>query len=164
MAIRNSDRVPLVCPVCETTFMKSSYQQITCSKVCSYTYQNRKKTRKINDKNCARCGKDMKHKKSHAIYCSMTCKSMDHTTKKRAKSNLTVVRRREIYERDSGICYICNSKIEFSKYQADHIIPISRGGEHTKENLAVTCSRCNQVKGTKIGIKQLEKLQELRIN
>jgi len=103
-------------------------------------------------------------KRIHALYCSMTCKSMDHTSKKRAKTQLKVARRYEIYERDKGICYLCNKKVEFKSYEADHIIPISRGGEHSMQNLAVTCMRCNRSKGSKIGVTELKKLHELRPN
>lgn len=33
--------------------------------------------------------------------------------------------------------------------EQDHIIPLSRGGTHTAENVCPACSQCNSIKGTK---------------
>lgn len=51
-----------------------------------------------------------------------------------------------IYKRDQFSCGYCGSKQSLT---IDHIIPRSRGGEDTWENLVTSCSRCNTKKGNK---------------
>ena len=43
-------------------------------------------------------------------------------------------------------CAYCGKDIS-AHYEFDHIIPQSRGGENTIENIAPTCSKCNGSKG-----------------
>ena len=52
-----------------------------------------------------------------------------------------------VYRRDQGRCRECgsNSYLEF-----DHIIPRSRGGATSENNLQLLCRRCNQAKGSRI--------------
>lgn len=40
-------------------------------------------------------------------------------------------------------CYYCKTTIEGIKCHIDHVLPISRGGAHSIENLCVSCSKCN---------------------
>ena len=51
-----------------------------------------------------------------------------------------------IYKRDQYSCGYCGSKQSLT---IDHIIPRSRGGGDTWENLVTSCSRCNTKKGNK---------------
>jgi hypothetical protein len=138
--------------------------QKTCSYFCGYTRQNNKKKRGITNKgSCARCGNSLEHKKSHAIYCSKTCKSMDHNFKHRSKTRVQgVARRKEIYERDAGACYICKKPLDLADVHLDHLIPVAKNGNSDANNLAVSCGFCNRSRGTRIGIEQLAKLDELR--
>ena len=55
-----------------------------------------------------------------------------------------------IYERDKGTCWMCGCKPEGKHLHFDHVIPISKGGPHTEENLRVACSQCNWKKGARI--------------
>ena len=55
-----------------------------------------------------------------------------------------------IWSRDQGICHICHLPVERSELHYDHIIPLSKGGEHTTDNIAVSHSWCNLRKGAKI--------------
>jgi hypothetical protein len=165
MAIVKKPTETRVCEYCQNSYVVTRHWQKTCSYKCGYYFQNSKKKQDIsNFGNCARCGKSLAHKKSHALYCSTTCKSMDHTFKHRSKTRFaTTARRQEIYIRDNSSCYMCLTKLEFSKIELDHLIPVSRGGDSSSENLAVSCMFCNRSRGSKIGIRQLEKLHELRI-
>lgn len=44
-------------------------------------------------------------------------------------------------------CYLCGDSItDLSKAEVDHVMPLSKGGEHTIENLSWTHERCNQLK------------------
>ena len=50
--------------------------------------------------------------------------------------------RRAVFLRDGGRCQYCGDKAE----SIDHVIPRSRGGEHTWENVVAACERCNSAK------------------
>ncbi len=50
--------------------------------------------------------------------------------------------RRAIFARDGFRCQYCNGQAE----NVDHVIPRSRGGLHTWENVVAACRRCNASK------------------
>lgn len=56
-----------------------------------------------------------------------------------------VLSRRNIMRRDNFACQYCGKK---SKLTIDHIIPKSRGGADTWENLTTACEKCNVKKGS----------------
>jgi len=58
--------------------------------------------------------------------------------------------RKAIYERDNYTCYICGKEFSERKLSLDHIIPTSRGGKNSWENLITCCSECNFRKGDKL--------------
>lgn len=43
-------------------------------------------------------------------------------------------------------CYWCLNEFPPSECQADHIIPLAKGGAHSIENLCIACISCNQSK------------------
>lgn len=53
-----------------------------------------------------------------------------------------------VYRRDQGRCVYCGST---ENLQLDHIIPFSKGGATTLENLQLLCQKCNLEKSNKIG-------------
>jgi 5-methylcytosine-specific restriction endonuclease McrA len=62
----------------------------------------------------------------------------------------------DIMGRDGGRCQLCGCKVKmptgtWSKQMAtlDHIIPLSRGGAHTMDNVQLACAQCNSTKGAK---------------
>ncbi|MFW6359768.1 MAG: HNH endonuclease [Chroococcales cyanobacterium] len=55
--------------------------------------------------------------------------------------------RRNILERDSHTCQYCFYKGE--KLTLDHVIPRSRGGGDSWENIVTACVRCNVKKGNR---------------
>lgn len=52
-----------------------------------------------------------------------------------------------IYRKNNGICQKCGIKCDWNNYEADHILPWSRGGKTEIENGQVLCSSCNSSKG-----------------
>jgi 5-methylcytosine-specific restriction endonuclease McrA len=154
------------CEWCKGSFQERRYKQKYCSYVCGYSAKNynRKqltgpKPRKVNQ--CLRCGAAMEHKKSHALYCSKTCKSMDHNFMHRGGTRLSKARRQRIIDRDKATCYSCGSKLQISDIELDHLIPVSKGGTSDAQNVAVSCVKCNRQRGNKIMLIQLKKLAEL---
>lgn len=53
-----------------------------------------------------------------------------------------------VWNRDGGKCVYCGST---ENLQFDHIIPFSKGGATTVENLQILCQKCNLKKSNKIG-------------
>lgn len=53
-----------------------------------------------------------------------------------------------VYKRDGGRCQECGTTEDL---QLDHIIPFSKGGATTVENLQLLCGKCNRAKSNKIG-------------
>ena len=47
--------------------------------------------------------------------------------------------RKAVFARDGGSCQYCGTVAE----NIDHVLPRSRGGEHTWENVVASCRRCN---------------------
>ena len=56
---------------------------------------------------------------------------------------IPAVSRREILRRDHHTCQYCGGTKHLT---IDHIIPRSKGGKHTWDNVVVACERCNQHK------------------
>lgn len=154
----------LCCAYCKKSFIPAISWQITCSKKCGYMHQNSKRKREITNFGlCLRCGISLQHKRAKAMYCSKSCKSMDHVFKHRSKTRIVgTARRNEIFLRDSQKCYMCLKKLGHKEFHLDHLVPVSRGGDNSENNLAVSCRYCNQSRGSRIGILQLSKLFELR--
>lgn len=46
-----------------------------------------------------------------------------------------------------GLCFYCDGSLD--NYHIDHIIPLSKGGEHQLHNLVLSCPTCNLKKGNK---------------
>ena len=52
-----------------------------------------------------------------------------------------------VYYRDHGMCQYCEQPLDLKQTTYDHVIPKSRGGEHTWENVVTSCKSCNNAKG-----------------
>ena len=60
----------------------------------------------------------------------------------------------EVFERDNYICQLCGiktlpnlkSQYHSKRPELDHIIPLSKGGEHSKRNTQCLCRKCNMEK------------------
>ena len=61
--------------------------------------------------------------------------------------------RRAVFARDGWVCQYCGSTAE----NVDHVVPKSRGGQHTWDNVVAACKRCNSRKenrlASEIGLK-----------
>ncbi len=58
--------------------------------------------------------------------------------------------KKALWHRDSGECQYCSKNVTISNATIDHVIPKSRGGGHTWENLVIACSKCNGKKGSRL--------------
>lgn len=71
----------------------------------------------------------------------------------------------KLYQRDNGICHICGDKCDFEDFtrgkngcfivgitypSIDHVIPISKGGMHSWDNVKLAHHYCNTLKSNKV--------------
>ena len=68
---------------------------------------------------------------------------------------------KEIFERDGWICQLCHKKVNKRlKYprqlsaSLDHIVPLSKGGEHSRKNCCLAHLKCNVTKQNRSVIQQ----------
>ncbi|MBO4371130.1 MAG: DUF262 domain-containing protein [Paludibacteraceae bacterium] len=57
--------------------------------------------------------------------------------------------KREVYERQAGICPICGKHFEIEQMEADHITPWVEGGRTVASNCQMLCRDCNRRKSSK---------------
>ena len=92
-------------------------------------------------------------------YCSSECKvAMDNTRRARYRggSKVRAVSYKTIYDRDGGNCQICGKKVSI-RYKwpnllagsMDHIVPLSKGGEHVESNIQLAHLGCNLSKNNR---------------
>lgn len=55
--------------------------------------------------------------------------------------------RRQVFERDGHACVYCGGD---DRIACDHILPLSKGGLSTLDNLATACRPCNSSKGDRL--------------
>src|ERR1700693_2976098 len=55
--------------------------------------------------------------------------------------------RRNIFARDNNQCQYCGKRFPTSELSLDHVLPRSKGGTNTWENIVCACINCNVKKG-----------------
>ncbi len=60
------------------------------------------------------------------------------------------ISRKNILLRDQHTCQYCDQRFGAGELTLDHVIPRSRGGANTWENLVACCLRCNNLKGDRL--------------
>jgi 5-methylcytosine-specific restriction endonuclease McrA len=109
-------------------------------------------------KACPRCGKSIATDKTVVRkYCSPTCRKATARKTRQARLRLGYVEHVSmtvLRERDHDTCRICGKPVDFSKQQPDpsaatidHVVALTRGGEHSYGNTQLAHFRCNTVKG-----------------
>lgn len=53
-----------------------------------------------------------------------------------------------LFVKQSGKCFYCGDIL--NTYQVDHVIPVSRGGSNSPDNLVLACEFCNKSKGNRL--------------
>ena len=86
-------------------------------------------------------------KKIHSVYRSFDYPSIVRLALYvRVPYKRIILSRKNILRRDNHKCQYCGSGLHLT---IDHIIPKSRGGEDSWENLITACIKCNNKKGNR---------------
>lgn len=117
-----------ICINCEERFPGNNKQRLHCSPECS-----------------------------DATYAERNWKHASARQKRMKKAFVEKFDRREIFERDGWVCGICHEPVDKTlrhpdpmSASLDHIIPISKGGAHSRENAQCAHWLCNMSKGAKV--------------
>ena len=120
---------------------------------------------------CKNCGKEFCQMvtgyNSH-LYCSEVCQKRWFNRKANEKRYRKLIARRhdtdisldKLFKRDRGVCYLCGRECDWTdgEHKAgtfiagdtypsiDHVVPVSKGGTHTWDNIKLACRRCNLMK------------------
>ena len=106
--------------------------------------------------------------------CTHKAKEARHDAKRRARIASQIIdvdiTNKKLYERDNGICYLCGGKCDWNDFEIrngyfitghmypsiDHVIPLSKGGLHSWDNVKLSHKICNSVKADDYDEEDLE--------
>lgn len=111
---------------------------------------------------CPSCFREFAPERKRQAYCSNTCKKREqnrskeirrrHKLKENGKIDYSITLS-AVIEKHKKICAICGEKVDMSVHSnhddypsIDHIIPVSKGGTHTWDNVQLAHRRCNNKK------------------
>lgn len=137
-----------------THHSQESVRQIV-QEIGVFDYRNTERT-------CGVCGKRFIPRQQHQKWCSRNCRNYANPGDDRKRCRRygvyfdPKIRREDVFERDKYICQICGIKCDPNDRSwgssgathptIDHIIPLSKGGTHTWDNVQCACALCNSVK------------------
>ena len=62
---------------------------------------------------------------------------------RKADAFIEAIDRQIVFARDQGACGICRIEVEPANWHLDHVIPLSKGGLHSYDNVQVSHPSCN---------------------
>ena len=80
------------------------------------------------------------------------------------KARIPLNLRRRVLERDGYYCVYCDEDLRDAEIHMDHVIPESKGGPTSYDNLQVTCRKCNLAKGILTESEFMDRLRTRAIN
>lgn len=160
------------CIICGTEYEPIRKKQQCCSQECQKVATNEAIIKGLENEArvCGSCGVEFIPTRINQEYCKKTCreksfyqKNQDYFLNRRYIRRANPVNRvgqevsiDELYEKAKGLCGICGKVIDKSikhphplSLSLDHILPISRGGLHTIDNVQVAHMSCNSKKGNR---------------
>ena len=137
------------CLKCGEEFPDGQGADGLCSLECWKISRRRNGAGECEPKTCSECGEEFTPRHAKIRFCSEECRSIHNKGKDRERQK-TRWRPRgyEVFLRDDFRCVYCgSSSVEDGvRLHADHIIPVSAGGDETMGNIVTACADCNRVK------------------
>lgn len=161
------------CPECGKRFSSRRSNTVACSDWCrdelsrkavNAKYEPVAKT--IASSVCVECGASFEYVMGirgigtgrKVVFCSKACSRKDSRRRRKVRTRVgmrsNAARFNDVWDRDSGKCYLCgewcNRSLKVPHPLAptmDHVIPVSFGGPHVMENAAIAHHVCNCTKG-----------------
>lgn len=124
---------------------------------------------------CKCCGKQFEQTLNNSkIYCSEECIKTNASSEARHKRRIRIkqngrkdygINLRRLIRKDNNTCHICGYSCDDSDFQIteegyfivgddypsiDHVIPLSKGGTHTHDNVKLAHFKCNYIKSDNI--------------
>lgn len=132
-----------------------------CTDHCRDAWHTRAKLGDRSERRCAACGDSFTPRVAGLRYCSTQCRKLSWSAKKRARkagARVETVSPLKVFERDGWRCHLCGIKTKqhlrgtsaSNAPELDHIVPLSKGGEHSYRNTACSCRGCNGRKGASL--------------
>jgi 5-methylcytosine-specific restriction endonuclease McrA len=152
------------CKECGGAFVKRQIKKIYCSLRCGQVATQKAKTpQRQHARECRECGVSFKpaYGDKRSTYCSDSCKGTAlrrvrrHIERARLKvAKVEPVDPLKVFARDGWRCQECKSATPRNRRgtyhprapELDHIIPLSKGGEHSYRNTQCLCRGCNGAK------------------
>ena len=166
--VKNSKENFRSCAICGEIFKPRCPNHKYCSAICRDKANKEKhlksyKKRSLKHRICKICGKEFITNSGNRVYCSNECAKLGNLRLYKSKNSII---RFKVLERDGFKCCYCGrNPIEDNiKLEADHIIPKSKGGKYTMDNLITACNECNNIKKAQIFSKALVSEIKERIN
>lgn len=121
---------------------------------------------------CKLCGAYFYPKSANQLFCSKSCmRRSGHQVNDIKRKRLEQARKvddialDDVYKKYNGICYLCGGKCDYNAVRIvhgvrhslrdypsrEHIIPLSKGGLHTWDNIRLAHVGCNSRKGVRYG-------------
>lgn len=87
----------------------------------------------------------------HSAYQQFRLPSVLRFTKYITNLNRNQIRfcRENIYLRDKFQCQYCGKVSPARSLTLDHVVPLSKNGKHSWENVVTACQKCNNLKGNR---------------
>lgn len=94
-------------------------------------------------------------------YCSVG--GIDEALIRKERARARELRKTRWWQRKTaaGVCYYCGRKVGFANLTMDHVVPLSRGGRSTRDNLVPCCKDCNNRKKGSLTVEWEEYLRAL---
>lgn len=164
---------PRACLICNATFLPKTVRTLLCGqRQCriehcrrvSIKSSQRRDVRNRAARSCRECGISFvpEYGNQKRTYCSERCadrhihRVSKATRRARMRSNVCQsIDPFQIFERDGWKCHLCGvgtpQRLRGTHAdrapELDHILPLAAGGDHTFDNVACACRKCNQAKG-----------------